>query len=984
MTGKMRIGLLVLGVSLLTAQTIFYSQDFNSGVPADWSLNTSDMGSVTNGYNYWTVGADYNTSVSPNPFEVPCSFLGCVPATVVPVIPNQPAAIPGAPNSPFLHIAYDGSYSSSAGCMAPNVVTTSFLAADGVCALAQNYFARLNTPIPIPAGTAPVKLSFFWLCKGGPAWYGEVLYGTGPTVPTTWFSLTSSVTGTNVLNNHDGQWYADTITLPITRPAQLWIAFRFVNNNGTTGGDPPLAVDMIRVFDVPVATPTLTLDNATPNPVCAGNTLTVSYTAQNFPTGTTYTAQLLNASNTVVASASGSSPIALTIPATLPSGTYTLRVQANTTPPTNSNTVPITVVNVQSLSCSANPNPAQVGAAVSLSLNGTNLPSGPFNIQMNPGDGSPPQSQANVAALPVTFSHTYTAAGTYTVTFTITHPASGCSGTCTVPVTVQPPTTNTIDLVSVTPSPVCAGNTITVTFTPSGTYNSGNLFRVQLSDATGSFAAPQNIGVGATSPITATIPPTTPSGTYGVRVVSTSPAVVSDTLSVDVVNLSGLTCSYNPTPALVGTATTLTIGGSGLPSGPFDVRVDVDGDATADYTQNGVALPYSFTHTYTAGGTYNVTFTVTHPASGCTGTCNMTVQVQGQGLSATNLTPDTLCAGESFTVDYTSVGITFAAGNTFTVEARDGSGNLVFSCPTASTATSGTLSCTVPAGTPPGSYTVQVVSSNPAYTSGSLSVGVSAPPVADFAPDANLRFCVGTPIRFTNRSQNALSVQWDFGDGTTSTSLNPTHTYTQPGTYTVTLTASVSPTCTDQIQRTVEILPLPQASFTVQPPTLTLPEQTTVTLTNTSTGAATYQWDFGNGQTSTAPNPTATYNQEGDYTITLTAISADGCRDTAQYLLVVRYAQSLAIPNAFTPNSDGINDRFVIRYVGMERLQVRLYDRWGNEIFSQQQAAPAGTIEWDGTRNGQPAPEGVYTGLVEGRTIDGKEVRKGFTVTLLR
>ncbi|MCX7607533.1 MAG: PKD domain-containing protein, partial [Bacteroidia bacterium] len=809
------------------------------------------------GYNLWRVGAHYSAQSFTVPQGLP-PFLPCNTCVNVntPAIPSQPAAIPGAPNSPFLHVSYNEANSISQGCTPPPSPTASFLAADGQCYQSQIYFAKYSAPggISIPAGTNPVQLSFFWLCVGGAQSFGEVLYSTtGPTGP--WFGLTSSVTSTAQLRNRS-TWQADTITLPIARPSNLWIAFRFVNNNTTAASDPPLAVDAVRVFERVVASPVLTLDNATPNPVCAGSTLTVTYTAQNFPPGTVYTAQLLDGANNIVASASGASPIALAIPATTPSGTYTLRVQANTNPVTNSNTLPITVVNVQSLSCSANPNPTQPGTAVTLTLNGTNLPAGPFNIQMNPGDGSPVQSQNGVAALPHSFNHTYAAAGTYTVTFTITHPASGCTGTCQVPVTVQPPTGNTIDLVSVNPASVCAGGNVTVTFTPSGTFNAGNLFRVQLSDGSGSFATPQNIGVGAASPIVATVPAATPSGTYKVRVVSTSPVVISDTADLTVVNLSGLTCGYNPTPALAGTPTSLTLAGNGLPGGVFNILLDANGDGTPDYTQNGVTLPHAINHTYPASGTYTATFTVTHVASGCTGTCNVSVQVQGQGLSALTLSPSVLCAGETFSVSYTSSGVTFNPGNTFTVEVRDGGGNVVFSCPTPGTSVSGSLSCTVPAGTPPGTYTVQVSSSDPVYSSGTLSLTVSAPPVADFAPDANLRFCLGTPIAFTDRSQNAVSVRWDFGDGATSTDRNPTHTYTAPGSYTVTLTAQVSSTCTDQLQRTVEILPLPTAAFTAQPPSLLLPEQNTLTLTNTSSGAATYQWDFGNGQTSTAPNPT--------------------------------------------------------------------------------------------------------------------------------
>jgi hypothetical protein len=97
------IGLLT-GLGVLSAQVnVFYQEDFNSGVPTDWGLNTNDLGSTTTGlYNEWIVGADYNNP--PPTFEVPTGlppFIpcnACVPITIDnnAIIPNQPAAIQGA------------------------------------------------------------------------------------------------------------------------------------------------------------------------------------------------------------------------------------------------------------------------------------------------------------------------------------------------------------------------------------------------------------------------------------------------------------------------------------------------------------------------------------------------------------------------------------------------------------------------------------------------------------------------------------------------------------------------------------------------------------------------------------------------------------------------------------------------------------------------------------------------------------------------
>ncbi|MDX1903653.1 MAG: T9SS type A sorting domain-containing protein [Thermonemataceae bacterium] len=91
----------------------------------------------------------------------------------------------------------------------------------------------------------------------------------------------------------------------------------------------------------------------------------------------------------------------------------------------------------------------------------------------------------------------------------------------------------TITVTGVSPTSTCAGDNIAVTFTKTGTFNSGNYFTVQLSDVAGNFTSPTDIGTlistGAGT-ITATIPLGTPSGSgYRVRIVSSDPAVTSPT-----------------------------------------------------------------------------------------------------------------------------------------------------------------------------------------------------------------------------------------------------------------------------------------------------------------------------------------------------------------------------------------------------------------------------------------------------------------------
>ena len=322
------IGLLT-GLGVLSAQNVFYRRDFNSGVPPDWSLNTGDLGSTTTGrYNEWIVGADYNNP--PPTFEVPIGLppllpcgSTCLPITISnnAIIPPQPAVIQGAPNSAFLHVSYMPSNSTAYGCTAPATRTTSFLAPDGFCYFAQSYFARMNTAVSIPAGTAPVKLSFFWVCQGNTNGYGEVYYSINN--GTTWNILTSSVTNSRYLSGRSTQWNADTITLPITRPANVLIGFRFVNNTNADG-DPPLAVDDIAIFEeVPQTGPTITLQPPVPW-VCNGDGLTVSFnTTGTFGPNNTFSVQLSDATgsfaNPTVIGSGGGTPITCVMPATTPS-----------------------------------------------------------------------------------------------------------------------------------------------------------------------------------------------------------------------------------------------------------------------------------------------------------------------------------------------------------------------------------------------------------------------------------------------------------------------------------------------------------------------------------------------------------------------------------------------------------------------------------------------------------------------------------------
>lgn len=146
-------------------------------------------------------------------------------------------------------------------------------------------------------------------------------------------------------------------------------------------------------------------------------------------------------------------------------------------------------------------------------------------------------------------------------------------------------------------------------------------------------------------------------------------------------------------------------------------------------------------------------------------------------------------------------------------------------------------------------------------------------------------------VVFTNTSENAASCLWDFGDGTTSTSTNPTHSFTTTGSYTVTLTVTdLSGQHTSTATTTITVAAI-VANFTGTPLTGNAPLD--VVFTDTSTGAPTaWDWDYGDGTThGTTQNPTHTYTVAGTYTVTLVA-SGHGSTDTevkSGYLVVQDY-----------------------------------------------------------------------------------------------
>jgi PKD repeat protein len=152
----------------------------------------------------------------------------------------------------------------------------------------------------------------------------------------------------------------------------------------------------------------------------------------------------------------------------------------------------------------------------------------------------------------------------------------------------------------------------------------------------------------------------------------------------------------------------------------------------------------------------------------------------------------------------------------------------------------------------------------------------------------------GNPVTFTNTTNpGTWTWLWKFGDGATSTDMNPVHNYTRLGTFNVVLSVT-NASCSDSVKHTVTVTPLPPvASFDLIPsgcsPWTINPNNTSL---NTETPGTTYMWDFGDGTSSSAKNPSYTYFTSGQYRVELTVTGPGG---TSNYSQVVNaYPSPLA------------------------------------------------------------------------------------------
>lgn len=214
---------------------------------------------------------------------------------------------------------------------------------------------------------------------------------------------------------------------------------------------------------------------------------------------------------------------------------------------------------------------------------------------------------------------------------------------------------------------------------------------------------------------------------------------------------------------------------------------------------------------------------------------------------------------------------------------------------------------------------------------------------------------------------------WNTGATTPRINVNP-----QVSTvYTVTTWVDGCPSKPDSLVMEVDTM-LPIADFFASPDSGWIP--LTTTLVNQSQWSTAWQWEFGDGHGSTQFSPEHTYQDTGRFTVRLISVSASGCRDTAYQKVIVGVDFTIYVPNAFTPNGDGLNDVFSVKWIGVKDFHIMLFDRWGMMIYESFDP----NFEWEGDLHQKECQEGVYTYVIKARGYLSDWVKKAGTVTLLR
>ena len=459
-------------------------------------------------------------------------------------------------------------------------------------------------------------------------------------------------------------------------------------------------------------------------------------------------------------------------------------------------------------------------------------------------------------------THVFTSSGTYTVSLTVTSDL-GCTHTLTQDITIYPE-----PVADISTTDVCFNETSM--FADASTITSGTV--------TG---WGWDFGDGGTSTIAG------PTNLYG----GTGAYNVTLTVTSDMGCTDAITEVHNVTPQPVADFT-FANACEGMPAAFDDISTVAGGTITGwswDFGDGSTSTIEDPSHTFATAGTYNVQLIANAGSAVCADTIILVITAF-PSPSASFVTANVCLNDPAIFTD----GSTIVAPEILTTWAWD------FDDATTSGLTSPTHSYTTA-----GTYNVSltVTSGNGCIDNVIIPVTIYPLPNADFN---HTTVCENQPPTvFTDNTSTAAgaisSWTWDFGDGSTASSSNPSHNYGTSGGFNVELTVATVNGCVDSVTIPVNVYEKPTAAFTSGNPIICNPGCVSFTdiSTSPSVGIATQTWDFETGTTSSGAAPSACYDHgfgtEQFYDVTLVVKNTLGCYDT---LYVDNYVTVVPTPIA--------------------------------------------------------------------------------------
>jgi gliding motility-associated-like protein len=542
------------------------------------------------------------------------------------------------------------------------------------------------------------------------------------------------------------------------------------------------------------------------------------------------------------------------------------------------------------------------------------------------------------------------ASGTYTLTASLSSGTLNCSAVATTTALVIP-----VNPVNVNPSviSICEPNPFTLSanangassyqWSGPGSYNSGQ----------------QNPTVNNTAP-----------GMTGIYTVTASfiggPVVCQSTNTVDVTVKPLLPVAFPQQANVCGNGTISVPGPAGATSYTWNGP-----NSYSSNTQNLFISPA----TSNMSGNYSLIV----DANGCITSGNVNINVLTP-ISFVSVSPaKMICQGDTTNLYSTVTG---------------GSGTYVFSWSPGSGLSNPNAAATIASPGVTTQYTISAADVGcPSQAINTfVTVSVNPKPVPNIVA-SQIAGCVPLCINLnSNSNPQAASVGWNFGQGMTASGDIIDQCFKNAGTYPITTTITDINGCTSitTANFVITAYPRPQPWFTWNPTEISVIENTgTFLSTSVSGSVATYYWDFGDGlgnpenNSSTAANPSHEFSGAGTFPVTLVMTNAWGCTDTIIRAVDVIEDFTIYIPNAFSPNGDGLNEIFQPKGMGWKpnMYEFLIYDRWGNLLFKTNDY----TKGWDGTIKGQLCPTDVYVWRirVEG-SAKGKLKELAGHVTLMK